>query len=394
MRIAATPRLVLLLVVSALAATLAGPDHATGSVGAPGLNAFAQVPPRHLLEAPVAEEALELRVIRLDAVTRSEAGRATALRTLHEACSTHGAFLVEGHGVNATFMRQVVAEVSGLFSLPAADKQALSLPPGYDSLFRGFSQLGRERVYALIGVGDTPPDRVEKFSLRSANGFNVSAGQNMWPSGIQSLALQPLLEEYYRQTTRLARELFRLFAQALGQDPAFFEPWLTDGTTSPVRCLHYPAVGGEDMVRLRMGPHTDKGPMTIIPSDPSEALEYLVGGTWHRVAHRPRTFLVHLGDAMAFWSRERWLSNWHRVGYPQPGTGSRISMPHFLNMDHRMPMRPLSLPAEPTRSAGGAGPDAEQREVPRYGAWLQKQLEVRAYIDETSSVVGHRADEL
>ena len=52
-----------------------------------------------------------------------------------------------------------------------------------------------------------------------------------------------------------------------------------------------------------MGPHTDKGPFTVIPSDASESLEYLIGDTWLRVAHRPSAFLIHIGDAMAFWVR-------------------------------------------------------------------------------------------
>eukprot|EP00041_Stephanoeca_diplocostata_P035307 m.1240298 g.1240298 ORF g.1240298 m.1240298 type:complete len:97 (+) comp24673_c1_seq62:1219-1509(+) len=79
-----------------------------------------------------------------------------------------------------------------------------------------------------------------------------------------------------------------------------------------------------------MAPHTDKTPFTLIPSDPTESIEYRIRDEWYRVKHVPNTYLVHFGDALQVWTNGAWNSNWHRIGLPVAGSGSRVSLPHFL----------------------------------------------------------------
>ena len=39
-------------------------------------------------------------------------------------------------------------------------------------------------------------------------------------------------------------------------------------------------------------------------------------GSWHDVAAPPNTFVVNIGDLMAQWTNDRWVSTLHRVANP------------------------------------------------------------------------------
>ncbi|MDT5073222.1 MAG: hypothetical protein QOH82_2542 [Mycobacterium sp.] len=66
-----------------------------------------------------------------------------------------------------------------------------------------------------------------------------------------------------------------------------------------------------------MGAHTDYGIVTVLWADPVPGLEILgADATWHPLQPAPGALLVNLGDALARWTNDQWMSTMHRVAPP------------------------------------------------------------------------------
>jgi isopenicillin N synthase-like dioxygenase len=117
----------------------------------------------------------------------------------------------------------------------------------------------------------------------------------------------------------------RAFAVALGLDEGFFAPFLT-APISALRALNYPGLTRTPKPgQIRAGAHTDYGSLTILLPEPgSRGLEILSpGGAWTEVRPIPGAFVINLGDLMARWTNDRWISTLHRVVNPPPGSGAQ-----------------------------------------------------------------------
>ena len=82
------------------------------------------------------------------------------------------------------------------------------------------------------------------------------------------------------------------------------------------------------------GAHTDFGSLTLVYGHPSaNGLQVWNGSEWEDVPVAPDTFVVNLGDLMAQWTNDLWVSTLHRVVNPPPERRgfSRYSMPFFLH---------------------------------------------------------------
>jgi isopenicillin N synthase-like dioxygenase len=133
---------------------------------------------------------------------------------------------------------------------------------------------------------------------------------------------------------RVATELMRIFAVGLGMDKHFFDDKVDRHITN-FSVLHYPEQPKEPLPgQLRAGAHTDYGSLTILKPDNAPGGLQVLGkeGAWIDVPTLPGTFVVNLGDLMAEWTNDRWVSTLHRVINPprDKALGSRrISMAFF-----------------------------------------------------------------
>jgi len=98
--------------------------------------------------------------------------------------------------------------------------------------------------------------------------------------------------------------------------------------------LHYPEQAKPPLPgQLRAGAHTDYGSLTILkPDNAPGGLQVQKDGNWIDVPTLPGTFVVNLGDLMAEWTNDRWVSTLHRVVNPprDKAVGSRrLSMAFF-----------------------------------------------------------------
>lgn len=258
-------------------------------------------------------------------------------RALDRACTDLGFLIVSGHGVADALVERMRAVSRAFFALPMADKLALAMPP---DRYRGYIAPGNEALaYSLDDV--TPPDLKESFSIgpvdapdddyaRAATPANFFAA-NFWPD---LPGFRQTWEQYYREMERLAATLMRGFALGLGLEELFFAASIDRHITN-FSVLHYPPQSVPPLPgQLRAGAHTDYGSLTILRTDDAPGGLQVRGkdGGWIDVPHIPGAFVVNLGDLMAEWTNDRWVSTLHRVVNPPQDAGAaadRVSMAFF-----------------------------------------------------------------
>ncbi|EYD78314.1 2-Oxobutyrate oxidase, putative [Rubellimicrobium mesophilum DSM 19309] len=132
-------------------------------------------------------------------------------------------------------------------------------------------------------------------------------------------------------------------AVALHLPENHFDAYLTV-PVSALRALHYPATPPSTLPgQQRAGAHTDYGSLTILlPQPGSRGLEIRDprSGDWIEVTAPPGTFVVNIGDLMARWTADRWVSTLHRV-VAIPGQPARQSLAFFHQPDWEAEIVPL-----------------------------------------------------
>lgn len=262
-------------------------------------------------------------------------GIASVAREIDRACRDIGFLIVVGHDVDGRTLAGAFHEAYAFFDLDEEAKKAILVEKG-----RGYFGVGRQALARSRG-DDTPPDLFERFCM-GPFGFARDEyheivmkryfGPNRWPA--RQPRFRAALEAYYRGAERLAGELMSFFATALGLPASYFEPMI-DRHISDLCLNHYPTPDREPLPgQLRAGAHTDYGSLTIVaPSRGPGGLEVMApSGAWEPVPWVEGGFVVNIGDLMAQWTNDRWVSTMHRVVNPPPvagGGGRRLSIVFF-----------------------------------------------------------------
>jgi len=266
-------------------------------------------------------------------------GRESVVTAVAEANERIGFLVITGHGVPDSSIDRVRATALEFFNLPAEEKGRYT--PEQRWFFRGYEPLGGSALARSNGM-QTPPDLCELFRIsrfddpRTAaeagyrEGLEYFFGPNIWPE--RPTALRPALLDYYAQLEALGASLMRIFALALGLSEAYFDEFIDRHITN--LCLNYypaqttPPLPGQ----LRRGAHTDYGSVTILHQDDAPGgLQVRVGGEWEDVPHLPGSYVVNIGDLLARWTNDRWVSTVHRVVNPGSADAGRdrLSIPFF-----------------------------------------------------------------
>jgi isopenicillin N synthase-like dioxygenase len=220
------------------------------------------------------------------------------------ACAGRGFFVVVGHGLDAELER-VFAAATAFFALPA-DVKERSAMVGNDG-------------YA--GVGSARAGGKEMMDI-GLDGFD------RWPG---LAGFREAVERYQAAALLVAAELLRAVAITLEVEPTFFADRMR-GPQCFLRLLRYPPgppTAGDEAVLT--GQHTDYGAITLLATDGVPGLEVRAGdGSWGAVVAPPGSLVVNLGDMLARWTNDRYVSTPHRV--VSDGT-ERLSIPFFVNPD-------------------------------------------------------------
>ena len=264
--------------------------------------------------------------------------RDEAVDAIRRACEDVGFLVITGHGVSEEAVRRIDAAARGFFALPLADKMDLVCDFGNR---RGYKPL-RSSTLALSRDEETPPDLAElylvnRFDDRDAarraglrEGREEFFAPNVWPDPDQVPGFRESCLAYYAVMEDLAAKLMRLMALALDLDEHWFDDKIADHVTG-LATLRYPALDAAPLSgQFRRGPHSDWGSLTILYSDGVPGLQILSPeGEWEDVPAVAGSFVINLGDLMAAWTNDRWVSTRHRVVVADGAWGERISVAFF-----------------------------------------------------------------
>lgn len=264
--------------------------------------------------------------------------RAELGREVDAICRETGFLAISGHGVPQPVIDRVWSSARAFFDLSQADKDRVRAPfPGYPY---GYLGQGTEALAKSKG-NETPPDLKESFNggplhvpagLTDPEALSFCYAATIWPE--QPSGFVEAWKAYYAAMEDLARRVMRVFAVALELPELYFDAML-DKPISALRALNYPQPSTPPRPgQLRAGAHTDYGSLTILlPEAASGGLEiFTPEGTWRGVPPVPGAFVINIGDLMALWTNDRWVSTLHRVVNPAPdarGSTRRQSLAFF-----------------------------------------------------------------
>jgi len=298
--------------------------------------------------------------------------RAAVAAAFDRAGRTSGFILLTGHGVDPALIDSAFDAWQEFFDLPLEEKRRAVAPPAHDGMI-GYTEYGAQALAYTAG-GESPPDLMEAFSVGRDDTTGAFFDEyrdwfppNVWPDRPASLrdavgALELALHD-------VADVVLRAMALALDLP----EEWLVERADRAVvttRCNHYLRGPAYDPLpgQPGLGGHTDYGMVTLLVADPVPGLQVLRGGAWHDVIPPRGSIVCNLGDMLAMWTNDRWVSTMHRVLPPLAGDGvaRRRSIARFLDGDPSVTLSAIPSCVEPG-------------EQPRYppvpaGEWLMAKI--------------------
>jgi isopenicillin N synthase-like dioxygenase len=254
---------------------------------------------------------------------RNGSDKASVAKEVDRACREIGFLVVSGHGVPADLVAETERLSHAFFDLPLDEKMKVArtdlnvlrgyVPVAVESLARSMGVKAEGDLNESFMVGEPDPPNDPYFQGEAAGNYFAP---NLWPE--RPAELRPVWTAYFRAMERLATDIMRVFALALELPEGYFDDKI-DRHTGRVRVRCYPPIAnGDEGARSRAGAHTDYGSLTILkPQDGSGGLQVNKDGAWVDVPIVPGTFIINIGDLMARWTNDRWVSTLHRVVVPQ-----------------------------------------------------------------------------
>ncbi|MDB5395671.1 MAG: Isopenicillin synthase [Rhodospirillales bacterium] len=275
------------------------------------------------------------------------------VREVADACEKIGFLVVSGHGVPEIVIQNMLDVSKRFFELATETKSEVR--PTDEGVFRGYSPLANMSLAQSMGI-ESAPDLREGFTINrvqdrnDAYFHNPAAGKifadNVWPRDEDVPGFRDAWTAYYLAQETLATSLMRIFALALGLSENFFDNKV-DRHFSNMAAYHYPRMSEQPKPgQLRGGAHTDFGSLTLVYGYPSaKGLQVWTGDEWKDVPTVPGTFVVNLGDLMAQWTNDLWVSTLHRVANPpdEDWTKSRYSLIFFHQPNYDVTVESLDL---------------------------------------------------
>ena len=251
------------------------------------------------------------------------------LEAMARAATGVGFLMVRNTALSPARVKLALAAYRAFFDLPEAEKRKVDMAATGSN--RGWGAPGAERVDP-----DANPDYKQFFDC----GLELPQGDpltemgvyapNQWPS--RPAGFRAVIQAYYNDALDVARLLLRGLADALGEDPAYFDDKF-DLPMALLRGNYYPPrpdwAGEKDW---GIATHTDYGCLTLLATDGVPGLEVrLRGGGWLPINAEPGTFIINFGEMLQMWTGGKARATPHRVR----GTRQeRLSIPLFFNPSH------------------------------------------------------------
>lgn len=288
----------------------------------------------------------------------SDIGMKDVARQVAAACTDVGFFQITGHGVPDAIVDDAYRLAKAFFDQPDEIKAEVAQPT--PATVRGWSAVGAEGLSYSLGeaapgdlkekmdMGPAGIDRADPYFGPEAAGEHFAS--NLWPA--EPAGMQHAWETYFEAMSELSRQLMRIFATALELPIDFFEDKI-DRHISMFRALNYPDQPNEPLPgQLRAGAHSDYGSLTIVRQEDRPGGLQVLGksGEFVDVPATPGALVVNIGDLMAEWTNDRWVSTVHRVVNPardKANDSRRISLVFFHQPNYDAMVECLPTVLEP-----------------------------------------------
>lgn len=282
-------------------------------------------------------------------------GREKVAHEVDVALREIGFLLIVNHGVDPSLREAVRSASRTFFQLPAATKDRYRAQVGGDTWMpRGWTPLGAEANANSDEGVFTPPDLKESYNIACFAPTGDAAidrewfTDNIWPDEVPDY--REAVTTYVERMHLLVDVLLEIAAVALGLPQRHF----LDDAGHPTWSFYthwYPAlrdVGKPAPGQLRIGSHTDFGTFTILDRQPGTGGLQVLGkdGEWANAPWVDGAFTVNIGDMMARWTGDRWVSNRHRVLAPDESAPDEdlMSLVYFHEADPTAVIRSVPPP--------------------------------------------------
>ena len=297
---------------------------------------------------------MNLQVVDLEPFrTGNQAERLEVAATIDRVYRTSGFLEVVGHGVAPELIEEMLSTTAAFFDLPLQTKQACIVADKTQN--RGYASEGTEALAYSLGEQPTAPDLFEAFNagreiVSEADRAYYDAHRsffapNVWPE--EPTALRDVWIRYQQAIAGVADTLLSVFALALDVPESYFIE-RTRRAIATTRAINYERRrGSPDPLpgQARMGAHTDYGIVTVLLADNVPGLQVRHQGEWIDIPVAAGSFVVNIGDMLATWTNDRWVSTLHRV-VPPPASADgpvrRRSVASFLEADPDAIIEPIS----------------------------------------------------
>ncbi|WP_433286897.1 isopenicillin N synthase family dioxygenase [Pseudonocardia sp. CA-142604] len=325
---------------------------------------------------------------------RTDAGggaRDAVAAAVDQAARTVGFMQIVGHGIAQQTLDAFTCATEAFFGQEPSAKLAYRCPPGVN---RGYSPPKSEALANSLGLVSAA-DLFEAFNVGAQAsdfpGLDLSPTdyeENVWPD---TPGFRPAVEDWFAAAGGVSRTMMRIVGRALDLGEEYFAS-STDHSVDVLRMINYrlPSADVElEPDQVGMGAHTDYGIVTVLWADAVPGLEILdAEGRWHPAQPATGALLVNLGDALARWTNDQWISTMHRVAAPvvdgvlvprrsaaffHDGNVDAViaPLPTCVDTEHPARYEPVTvgehLRAKLAGSRGGALAAVAQREVARLG---------------------------
>ena len=261
-----------------------------------------------------------------------------------------GFLLVTGHGIDADVKERMLDQLRVFFALPVEQKEAIAI--GRSPCHRGYVGIATETLDDANTLAGDLKETIDSGPEQGPDHPEVVAGTPLHgPNQLPDLpGFRAAWQGYFDQAVEAARRVQRGVAMALGL-PADYLLDMPGETLYHFRMIHYPpqhrlppAEG-----QLGCGAHTDYGSVTLLTDDGVGGLQVMRrDGAWIDVQVPDDHVVVNLGDLMAIWTNDRYVSNPHRV--INPPDVDRYSMPLFVTPPFHARIECLETCLEPGES--------------------------------------------
>ena len=287
------------------------------------------------------------------------AGAADEARRVDEALRYVGFVTVVGHGVDDDVRAAYFDAMREFFAQPIDRKEAIAI--GRSEFHRGYVGFEAEALDGALGNDDdaigTAAAGDLKETLDTGNEYPLDHplvvagtplhGPNQWPD---LPGFRAAYDAYRAAAIEAALRMQRAMALGLGLTATFFEDQPGD-TMYHLRLIHYPPQARATPApgQYGCGEHTDYGTLTVLADDGVGGLQVRQrSGEWVDVSVPDGHLVVNIGDLMAIWTNDRWVSNPHRV--VNPPAVDRYSSPLFVTppFDLRIETLPSCLDPDGT----------------------------------------------